>query len=1449
MNVEMTPSAGANAVRFVGDSFRIELRTDQPAAQAFVRTNVGRAGALHAEIVQEYREELARWKLPAIAGAETTRPRGLAWRDILMTRTAEGWRLDLAITEPGFFQAKAYAIDNQGRQSWPAGANAGISAHPNEYRSGNTIYCAFTRMFGETRHAASTISEIDPHLARLDKLGYAVIPASGKLRDLARELPHIFETLGCRILHLLPVTPTPTTYARFGRFGSPYATQDLTAIDPALVEFDRRTTGIDQFCELAAGVHQRQGRLVLDIVLNHTGWGSTLLEQHPEWFLRHENGVFASPGAWGTTWEDLVELDHRMPLSWEYLAEVLLTWCRRGVDGFRCDAGYMVPSAAWRYIIAKVRQEFPNALFLLEGLGGAWSATEELLTRGGMQWAYSELFQNFDPLQVSGYLDHSNLQCERVGTLVHYSETHDNPRLAEKGRAWSLLRNRLCALTSHQGAFGFTCGVEWLAPERVNVHSSRGLAWNNPDNLLPELGRLNAILREHPCFLDGTVVRRLSGADSQVLALERRSAEGKDALLVLANLDLAESHSLLLPKRAYEELGQPAWDLLTESQCLPKTHADEVRFSMGPGECRCLATGPKAAGLGGEEYRLRRAQFAWACEQLGQVLEPEQFGGLPWRDVAEFVEADPAGFLGAIEYLEPEIGCELIFERLRHLAREGRYAAVVRWGAADRRRITPVPTGHWVLVEHPHPFRATFTAGGVQRHRESVPFGLCHAVSFGFGELAQNGHEQTASLRLEGYGGEEREITGEFLLLAEKPCVAGRLSCPMHPKRGVLDAPLALLTNGIGGMARVCVDLGQVKSKYDCVLGANLHPTVPVDRHIFVKRVRVWANANRFISSLDAANLQAFSPGPPARWEFAAICGDGRTTRIELTMDLLEGRNSVAMRFRVLDQAAESVRLTVRFDLEDRNFHTETRHAGGADYHFSANCHPMPGQPGFVFRPAEERQLRVRASAGTWQPAKEWSTNLAHPVEGSRGQTAQGDAFSPGWFDLPLSPDRPETILLSADANDPPAEIVESFEIDRWARNAASVQPAGFSEEDAFGRQLALASRAFVVRRDQYKTVIAGYPWFLDWGRDSLICARGLLAGGWTDEVQHLLVTFGRFERDGTLPNTIHGQDTSNRETSDAPLWYGLVCEEFAGLVGPELYKLPVDDRGKTVGDVLRNIGENYWRGTPNGIHADPESALVWSPKHYTWMDTNHPAGTPRQGYPIDIEALWIRLLRQLAQAGLDGGVDWAAAADRAQASLDRLYWLEEQGWFADNLIATSGQPAAQATPDDALRSNCLFPIAFGQVAAHRAQRCVSAAARHLVVPGALRSLAPLPVRQPLEIHGPDWRLLNNPLEPYWGHYAGDEDTRRKPAYHNGTAWVWTLPTFCEALARAWNDSPSALRAAREYLGSTAWLLDHSCLGHLPEIIDGDAPHQARGCDAQGWSVTEALRVWKLLNS
>jgi glycogen debranching enzyme len=107
--------------------------------------------------------------------------------------------------------------------------------------------------------------------------------------------------------------------------------------------------------------------------------------------------------------------------------------------------------------------------------------------------------------------------------------------------------------------------------------------------------------------------------------------------------------------------------------------------------------------------------------------------------------------------------------------------------------------------------------------------------------------------------------------------------------------------------------------------------------------------------------------------------------------------------------------------------------------------------------------------------------------------------------------------------------------------------------------------------------------------------------------------------------------------------------------------------------------------------------------------------------------------------------------------------------------------------------------------------------------------------------------LLNDPKAPYWGQYEGDEDTRRKPAYHNGTAWTWTFPVFCEALARAWDFSPASVSAARAYLATMDVLMNQGCLGQLPEIIDGDAPHTRRGCDAQAWGATEALRVWKLL--
>jgi predicted glycogen debranching enzyme len=563
--------------------------------------------------------------------------------------------------------------------------------------------------------------------------------------------------------------------------------------------------------------------------------------------------------------------------------------------------------------------------------------------------------------------------------------------------------------------------------------------------------------------------------------------------------------------------------------------------------------------------------------------------------------------------------------------------------------------------------------------------------------------------------------------------------------------------------------------------------------------------------------------------------------------------------------AEADVRLTVRFDIEDRNFHWETKRNAGADYHFSSNTHTLSElrtpnselpKAGFAFTPASDRQLRVFTDAGEYHPQPEWCEHIPHPVEQSRGQPGSGDAYSPGWFEIPLPKGASATLIVTAE--EAPFGVPPSGGPDR-------LKP----ELQTFESQLMRAVRQFVVRRGEGKTVIAGYPWFLDWGRDSLICARGLLAAGLVDEVRQLLLTFARFEKDGTLPNTIHGNDVSNRDTSDAPLWFAVVCEELSETQNSKLktknfFDAPVDKKGRTIRDALTSIAENYSKGTHNGIRMDADSALIWSPSHFTWMDTNHPAGTPREGYPIEIQVLWIRLLRLLeniSSVGVHASVcatdklklelqqnKWRELADRATASFEKLFWLEDKGWFADALLAKPGVKARDATPDDALRGNCLFAVSLGLVIGERAKHCVEAARKYLVVPGALRSLAPLPVSAPLPIYRYG-QLLNNPAEPYWPRYEGDEDSRRKPAYHNGTAWTWTFPAFCEALVRAWDFSPEAVAAAKSYLGSADKLLNEGCLGQLPEILDGDAPHTQRGCDAQAWSATEALRVWKWLNS
>ena len=465
---------------------------------------------------------------------------------------------------------------------------------------------------------------------------------------------------------------------------------------------------------------------------------------------------------------------------------------------------------------------------------------------------------------------------------------------------------------------------------------------------------------------------------------------------------------------------------------------------------------------------------------------------------------------------------------------------------------------------------------------------------------------------------------------------------------------------------------------------------------------------------------------------------------------------------------------------------------------------------GFIFQPYDgNERLEFAIANGEFHHEPQWTYCVPHPEEAARGQEPCGDLFSPGWISCDFASVGDESVL-SADYVTSNAQRPSSLTAD--ARRATRDVHAVMSLPDA----LRDALRLFIVRRDDVKTVIAGYPWFLDWGRDTFIFLRGAIAAGFAKEAKDIVIAFARFEENGTLPNIVYGDTAGNRDTTDAQLWFLVAVRDLCAKLGRKKFLSTDCGGGRTLADVVESIAANYVKGTPNGIRVDTDSGLVWSPSHFTWMDTNYPACTPRIGYPVEIQALWIAALRFL-------GGRWTALADRAEASLVR-HFANGSG-LADCLDAPNGEPAAQAVRDDAVRPNQLFVPSLIPAFDNRHSTAIVRTCEQLVVPGGVRSLA-----------------AGHPL--YKGTYAGDEDTARKPAYHNGTVWAWPFPLYAEAAVTAGVLTPEQ---GLSLLASAVENLNAGCVCHLSEIADGDAPHAQKGCRAQAWSASELLRVWLAL--
>ena len=440
------------------------------------------------------------------------------------------------------------------------------------------------------------------------------------------------------------------------------------------------------------------------------------------------------------------------------------------------------------------------------------------------------------------------------------------------------------------------------------------------------------------------------------------------------------------------------------------------------------------------------------------------------------------------------------------------------------------------------------------------------------------------------------------------------------------------------------------------------------------------------------------------------------------------------------------------------------------------------------------------------------------PQERYYGMTDKTDLFSPGYFDVPLAQD--ETVTLTTYAGD-------------ITTAATAMPPEEFPAAQAAEELAVDILSRFIVRRDDLSTVIAGYPWFLDWGRDTLIVLRGLLKFPEFQQTSSRIIRrFAAFEKSGTIPNMICGCNDSNRDTSDAPLYLIIAVRDYITQTGDHAF-LNCRCGERTLKEIMVSIINNYRTGTPNGIKMDEASGLIFSPSHFSWMDTNYPAGTPREGYPVEIQALWFAALEFLGEKEL---------AAQVSSSIEKYYFVHEIP--SDCLHAGYGTPAADAVPDDHLRCNILTAVTFGAVQTPDKQLQIIKAAERLVIPGAIRTLDDTDVTYSLPVIR-NGELLNDPAHPYKGCYCGPEDTSRKAAYHNGTAWCWPFPAYCEALAITGNEK-SRKRALALLMSAAQWL-ENGIIGQMPEVLDGDAPHRNGGCLAQAWSVSEFYRVLKLL--
>lgn len=570
-------------------------------------------------------------------------------------------------------------------------------------------------------------------------------------------------------------------------------------------------------------------------------------------------------------------------------------------------------------------------------------------------------------------------------------------------------------------------------------------------------------------------------------------------------------------------------------------------------------------------------------------------------------------------------------------------------------------------------------------------------------------------------------------------------------------------------------------------LGTNLYPNNTIH-----------PNGNKY--------LQKFSKELFPQWNY---CADH--VQLSKTIAMVQNENTTLVLYKV-EEATEPFILELRPFVAARGYHS-LQHEG-PQLQWNAEFE----NDVFHSIPDGETDLFIKIPGATYQHAPAWFNDFQYSVEQYRGLDFEEDLLSHGVFSVQLQKgDVLGVIISTADPSDKDAAILFQKEEKRklFLLN---------NNTDDVTKQLLLAADQFIVKRgDDLKTIIAGYHWFADWGRDTMIALPGLcLSTGRFDDAKKILSAFAQSISMGMLPNRFQdNNEPPEYNNVDGTLWYFVAIKKYLEATGDQTFII------HELLPVLKEIIDWHFKGTRYNIHVTEDGLLYAGEKgqQLTWMDARIGTWvvTPRMGKPVEIQALWYNALKIFAELLQMNHQEYDAelvelSATKAKENFEQLFWYKEGNYLYD-VVDEKGKP------DATLRPNQLFAIClpYALVEGEKAKAVLDIVTSELYTPVGLRSLPPGDER-------------------YVGVYGGSP-LKRDGSYHQGTVWSWLLGPYVDAIKKT--DYKNSKEQLKKITDSFAYHLNEGCIGSVAEIFDADEPHYPRGCIAQAWGVAEWLRVMK----